>query len=149
MANRGSSNPLAVAAGWMGIVVVALVLLVGAISGFSAFGRYQATQDAHNKATNSIIAAQNTVQVTEIEIKNQNQMIQVTKQQAQIKYEQAVGIREAQDEIAKTLTPLYVQYEMVQAMTDIAKSGQNNTVVYVPSGQGGVPTITADAKTGK
>lgn len=143
------SNPLAQVAGWLVVAVVAIGMVTGGVAGCSDFSRYQATQNAKNAATNRLIGAQNNVQVTDIEIQNQQQMIQVTKQQAQIKYEQAVGIREAQDEIAKTLTPLYVQYEMVQAMTDIAKSGQNNTVVYVPSGQGGVPTITADAKTGK
>jgi len=144
-----SKNPLAMAAGWLIVAVVVIGMLTGGVAGCSSFNRYQATQNAHNKATNSIIAANATVQTTEIEIQNHDQLIKIAKQDAQIKYEQAVGIRAAQDEIAKTLTPLYVQYEMVQALTDIAKSGTNNTVVYVPSGPGGVPTITANAATGK
>ena len=130
-------------------LVVFLGIIMGAIAGFNAFGRSQDIAQANNVAHANIIAANNKVQVTEIEIKNQAQQIQVTKQQAEIRYQQAVGVREAQDEIAKTLTPLYIQWENVQAFQAIATSGKNNTVVYVPSGQGGVPTITASAGTGK
>jgi hypothetical protein len=43
--------------------------------------------------------------------------------------------------IAKTLTPLYVQFEMTQALSEIAKSGRNSSIVYIPSGPGGVPFI--------
>jgi regulator of protease activity HflC (stomatin/prohibitin superfamily) len=122
---------------------------MGAIAGFQAFGRYQNIQDAKNKAQANIIAANNQVEVSNIEIQNQAQRVQIAKQQAEIRLQDAIGVREAQDEIAKTLTPIYVQYEMTQALERIAESGKNNTVVYVPSGQGGIPTITAQAGTGK
>ena len=45
------------------------------------------------------------------------------------------------DEIAKTLTPLYVQFEMTDALKQIAKSGKNNSVVYLPSGANGIPLV--------
>ena len=130
-------------------LVLFLGIIMGGIAGFKAFNRSQHTADAKNNANIALIHANNTVKVTDIEIRNQKQRIQVTKQQAQIRYEQSVGVRKAQDEIAKTLTALYVQFEMIQAMEDIAKSGKNNTVIYVPSGEAGVPTITAKAGTGK
>jgi hypothetical protein len=133
------------------ILGLALVIgiFMGAIAGFQAFGRYQNIQDAKNKAQANIIAANNQVEVSNIEIQNQAQRVQIAKQQAEIRLQDAIGVREAQDEIAKTLTPIYVQYEMTQALERIAESGKNNTVVYVPSGQGGIPTITAQAGTGK
>lgn len=137
-----------VLAGALGLFLL-LGIIMGATAGFKAFSRSQNTADAKNNANIALIHANNTVKVTDIEIRNQKQRIQVTKQQAQIRYEQSVGVRKAQDEIAKTLTPLYVQFEMIQAMESIAKSGKNNTVIYVPSGEAGVPTITAKAGTGK
>jgi len=154
------SNPLAVAASWLVVVVVAGGILTGGVAGCSDFNRSQSTKNANtnaqnatikanNAAKNAIIAANNKVQVTEIEISNQKQQLQVTEQQADIRFQQAVGVRRAQDEIAKTLTPMYLQWEQIQALQAIAQSGKNNTVIYVPDGQGGVPTITAQAGTGK
>lgn len=130
-------------------LALAIGILMGAISGFQAFGRYQRIQDAKNTAQANIIAANNKVATTEIEIQNQDQMVKVTEQQAQIRLQQAIGIREANDEINKSLTPLYVQFEMTQVLQQLGTSGKNNTVIYVPSGQGGVPTITAASGTGK
>lgn len=132
----------------LGLAIV-IGIFLGAIAGFQAFGRYQNIQDAKNKAQANIIAANNQVAVSNIEIQNQAQRVQIAKQQAEIRLQDAIGVREAQDEIAKTLTPIYVQYEMTQAMEKIAESGKNNTVIYVPAGQGGIPTITAQAGSGK
>lgn len=135
--------------GPIALVVAALVcltlligVLMGAIAGFKAFGRYQSVTDAKNRATVSKIKANNDVQVTAIQIKNQEQRVEVAKQQAQIRFETAKGVREAQDEIAKTLTPLYVQFEMTEALKEIAKSGKNSSVVYIPSGANGVPLVS-------
>ncbi|MFI1701456.1 hypothetical protein ACH419_36625 [Streptomyces bobili] len=125
------------------VAVVALVVMITAsIAGFKAFNRYQATADAKNRATVAKIKANNDVQVTAIQIKNQEQRVEVAKQQAQIRFENAKGVREAQDEIAKTLTPLYVQFEMTEALKEIAKSGKNSSVVYIPSGANGVPLVS-------
>lgn len=160
MAYRDGPSTLAQTAGWIVVVAVVAGMLFGGVSGCSAYSRSQSTKNANtnaqnatiqanNAAKNAIIAANNKVQVTEIEIANQKQQLQVTEQQADIRFQQAVGVRRAQDEIAKTLTPMYIQWEQIQALQAIAQSGKNNTVIYVPAGQGGVPTITAQAGTGK
>lgn len=140
-----------VAVALAGALVIALIcgIFMGGSAAFGAFNRSQNLSDAKNQAQKNLIQANNQVAQTQIQIQNQAQQIQVAKQQAQIKYEDAVGVRESQDEIAKTLTPIYVQYLETQAMQSIAESGKNNTVIYVPSGQGGVPTITANAGTGQ
>ncbi len=66
----------------------------------------------------------------------------MAKQKAEIRKQDAIGVRNAQDEIAKTLTPLYVQFEMVEALKDIAHSGNNSSVVYIPSGANGIPLVS-------
>lgn len=121
--------------GWIAAVLGALALLVGLIIGcwtlFATVGRWQDRQDAHNE-----------VSVSGIEIQNQEQRIQVAKQKAEIRLQDAIGVREAQDEIAKTLTPLYVQFEMIDALRQIAASGKNNSVIFIPSGANGVPLVS-------
>jgi hypothetical protein len=112
-------------------VALVLLLIVGCYAGFKTVGRWQHLADARNR-----------VKISQIEIRNQEQRIQVAKQQAEIRLQDAIGVREAQDEIAKTLTPLYVQFEMVDALRRIAESGKNNTVVYVPSGANGIPLVS-------
>lgn len=128
----------------MGIMALALVLgvILGAIWGFKSFNRSQRVADAKTTAQTALIKANNDVTVTEINIKNQAQRVQVAQQQAQIRFEEAKGIKAAQDEISKTLTPLYVQMEQVRALEEIAKDGKNATVVYIPSGAGGVPLVS-------
>lgn len=125
--------------------IVALAALMGIIWGFSAFSRSQDMADAKNNANIALVKARNNVEVTSIEIQNQEQRVQVAQQQAQIRLEDAKGIRAAQDEVAKTLTPLYVQFEMTQALEKIAESGKNNTVVYIPTGAGGIPLVSGAA----
>jgi len=114
------------------LVVIAIVfgLILGTYAMWKATGRYQQRADA-----------QNSVRVSTIEIQNQSQRVLIAQQQAQIRKENAVGIREAQDEIAKTLTPLYVQFEMTEALKEIARSGSNNSTVFIPSGPGGIPLV--------
>lgn len=125
------------------VLVLLLAVIMGAIAGFKAFTRYQHNADAHNAAKIALVRANNNVKVTEIEIRNQNQRVKVAQQQAQIRFENAKGVREAQDEIAKTLTPLYVQFEMTQTLADIAKSGRNSSVIYIPSGANGIPLVSS------
>jgi len=129
--------------GLAGVAVLAALLLViaGAIAGFKSFGRYQSTADANNQASIALIHAHNLTQTTAIQISTQAQQLKVHQQQAEIRQADAVGVREAQDEIAKTLTPLYVQFEMTQAIEKIATSGKNSSVIYIPSGAGGVPLV--------
>lgn len=112
-------------------IILALALCVGAVSGCKEWIRYQKRADARNG-----------VKISAIEIRNQAQRVQIAKQKAEIRRQDAIGIREAQDQIAKTLTPLYVQFEMVEALKAIATSGSNNSVVYIPSGANGIPLVS-------
>lgn len=127
-----------------GLVVVGLVLLllIGGWSVIKAVHRHQQVADAKNYVKTSQIRARNQTKLNEIRISQQAQLVKVAQQKAQIRFENSKGVREAQDEIAKTLTPLYVQFEMVQALQQIASSGKNNTVVYVPSGANGIPLVS-------
>lgn len=123
-----------VCAGILGLTVFifALVFAVGAVS------RYQARADAKNS-----------VSVSSIEIRNQAQRVLIAKQQADIQYQQSVGVRKAQDEIARTLSPIYVAYEMTKAMEDIATSGTNNTIIYIPTNpRTGLPVVPTSSKGG-
>lgn len=115
----------------LGAIIVSLILTFGVLAFGKSFGRYQARADAQNR-----------VKVSTIEIQNQEQRVLITKQQAEIRRQTAIGVREAQDQIAKTLTPLYVQFEMTEALKAIATSGSNNSVVFLPSGAGGIPLVS-------
>ena len=120
----------AAVAGFLGFILI-LLTLFAVVAGWKSFHRYQTRADA-----------QNAVKVTAIQIRNQEQRVKVAQQQAQIRFETSKGVREAQDEIAKTLTPLYVQFEMVEALKQIARSGKNSSVVYLPSGANGIPLVS-------
>jgi hypothetical protein len=110
---------------------VSLLLIVALFFLLPAYGRYQKRANANND-----------VKVSAIEIRNQAQRVKVAQQQADIRFRTAVGIRRSQDEIAKTLTPLYVAFEMTQALQAIATSGQNNSVIYLPTNPAtGLPVV--------
>lgn len=139
--NHDNSVSIVRAAAWTALVLgVCVFLVVGGVVGCGAYKGWQRGQhraDAHNR-----------VAITKIEIQNQDQQAKVIAAQngivyakANQRYLEAVGIRKAQDEISRTLTPLYIQHEAIQAEEQIASSGQNNTVVYVPSGNMGVPLV--------
>lgn len=116
-------------------VILAVVIIVGLMFALPTYSRYQARANARNN-----------VSVSAIQIQNQAQLIKVAQQQAQIKKQTAIGQKLANEEIAKRLTPLFVQYEMIQALEAIAQSGRNNTVIYIPSGASGVPLISDTGK---
>lgn len=134
-----------------GILLVALALFlilglgIGGCAGIKSFQRSQARANANNQVSITHILIQKARQQAQINYAE----IQATKAEAEKRYQEAVGIRRAQDEVSKTLTPLYIQHEAIQALQAVATSGRNNTVVYVPSGQNGVPIVTAQAGTGK
>jgi type II secretory pathway pseudopilin PulG len=111
----------------LGTVVLAIVLIAALFGlGFAckAYNRYQRRADAHNQ-----------IQVTK-------QQLKVAQQQKLIKKTIAEGQKLANEQIAKRLTPLFVQYEMIQALEDIAQSGRNNSVVFIPSGANGIPLVS-------
>lgn len=117
-----------------GVVIIAL--FVGMIAGWKTFHRSQLRADANNR-----------VKVTTINIRNAQQAAKVVaandatvQAQADQRYIAATGIRRAQDEISKTLSPLYIQWEAIQAQMKAANSA-NHTQVYIPSGANGVPLV--------
>jgi hypothetical protein len=119
------------------VVVFCIAALIGCISGYKVWHRSQVRADANNR-----------VKVTAINIRNAQQQAKVVeandarvKAEADQRFLKAVGIRRAQDEVAKTLTPLYVQFEAVQAQLAMAQS-PNHTIIYVPAGTNGTPVIT-------
>lgn len=110
----------------IGICVIAGVVVIGGLSfGVPAFNRYQRLADEQNQ-----------VQVNEIQIQQTKQLVQVQQQKAQIKVAEANGIAEAQRIINNTLTPLYLQHEAIQA-----QESQSNKIIYVPSGNQGIPLV--------
>lgn len=112
------------------VLGVLVVIIVGMMFGIPAFNRYQARANAHNET----ITARKHVQIATLE--------------AQARYRTSIGLRRAQDEIRKTLTPLYVQFEMVQALQAIATSGSNATVVYLPTDpKNGLPVVPVNNST--
>ena len=128
---------------WVGAIVlafVALLLLLGGCSaGYQAFGRYQQRQNLNQNRQQRVYNEKNLIHVNRIKIAQTDQLVKVAEQNARIRYENAVGIRRAQNEISGTLTPLYVQFEMVQALEQLGASGRNNTVVFIPTGADGRP----------
>lgn len=127
----------------VGCIALVIIVLLGSVVGIGATARYLSRHSRNQDRTQALYDAKNKVKVSSIEIKNQNQRVEVAKQQAEIRLQNAIGIREAQDQIAKTLTPLYVQFEMTQALLEIAKSGKNNSTVFIPSGAGGIPLVSS------
>lgn len=108
-------------------ILVFIALLFGFLALSKEYSRYQKRADANNN-----------VKVTEIQIHNQEQRVKIAQQKAEIRYVEATGIRRAQDAISQTLTPLYVQHEMIQALRE---SGA--TTVYIPTDPAsGLPVVT-------
>ena len=111
-------------------LVLAFVLAVGGAAGCKEYNRYQKRADANN-----------VVKVTEINVEKAEQQarinyaqIEAVKAEAEKRREEAKGIRDAQDYIARTLTPLYVQHEAIQKLP-------HARAVYIPSGAQGIPQV--------
>lgn len=117
-----------------GVITVVLILVCIGVIGLLAFGipaysRYQTRQDANNE-----------VQINEIRIQQQAQLIQVEKQKAEIRVQEAKGIAEAQKLINSSLTDKYLQHEAIEAQMKMAGS-PNHTQIYIPVGQNGLPIV--------
>lgn len=121
----------------VGGLVAGVALLLGLVVGF---GSAHQAYSRHQRVAN----AANHVKVVEQQIRQQEQQTIIVEKQAEQRYQEAIGIKRAQDEINSTLTPLYVQHEAIQAQEAIAESGRNNTIIYVPAGTNGVPVQITD-----
>lgn len=126
-------------------IVLGAGVLMGGCAGVMSFSRYQKVAD--NRTNRQVIRAnaRNQVLVNETRIKQTAQLIQVEKQRAAIRVQEAKGIATSQQIINRSLTPLYLQHEAIKAQMVMAK-GQNHTVVYVPAGENGVPLVQSVEK---
>jgi len=95
-------------------------------------GNIQYPETVANSVANKLAATQ-VLEQTTIEI-------QTAKAKAQIREAEAEGIAKAMEAINTKLTPLYVQYEAIQAQQRMINS-PNHTEVYIPVGPMGVPMV--------
>jgi len=95
-------------------------------------GNIQYPQTVADSVANKLAATQ-VLEQTTIEI-------QTAKARAQIREAEAEGIAKATDTINQKLTPLYVQYEAIQAQAKMVNS-PNHTEIYIPVGPMGVPVV--------
>lgn len=117
-----------------GVVIVLGIVFFVAVQAALMFllpnySRYQKRADA-----------QNDILVTELNSKITEQKIQVEKQKAAIRVQEAKGIADSQAIINSSLTGNYMQYLAIQAQEKMAGS-PNHTQIYVPSGQNGIPLV--------
>jgi hypothetical protein len=119
--------------GLFGSIALLIGLIALIVLGIGGCNNWQRGQHLKN--------VRNSVKANHIRIQFYSQQKQIEQQKADIRVIHAIGIRKAQDHISKTLTPLYVQWEAIQAEQAMAMSGKNNTMVYIPSGAQGVPLV--------
>lgn len=119
------------------VVILFLAACFGAVGpGCKSYNRWQKREDAKNQ-----------VQVTRIEIEKAEEeakvnkaQIKATEAEAEKRVAESIGIKEAQTEIDKTLTPLYVQHEYVQALEKTAAS-PSHSISFIPVGANGIPIV--------
>jgi len=95
-------------------------------------GNIQYPQTVAESVANKLAATQ-VLEQTTIEI-------QTAKAKAQIREAEAEGIAKAMETINQKLSPLYVQYEAIQAQEKMVNS-PNHTEVFIPVGPMGVPVV--------
>jgi regulator of protease activity HflC (stomatin/prohibitin superfamily) len=88
--------------------------------------------------TISDAAAEKQANIQKLQAKSS--LLEIAKKDAEIEAAKAEGVRKSQDIINQTLTPIYVQHEMVQAIEALA-SKKGNSVIYVPIGTNGLPLV--------
>lgn len=110
-------------------IIVGIGLILAMMFGIPAFNRYQKVKNAKNE-----------ISVNEMKIAQTEQLVQVEKQKAEIKVQEALGIAEAQKIINTTLTDRYLQHEAIMAQLQMANS-PNHTQIYIPVGTNGIPLV--------
>lgn len=109
--------------------VVVLGAAAGLTFGIPAYNRYQ-----------DLLNEENHVHINEIRIKQQEQLIKVETQKAQIRVEEAKGIAESQRIIAMSLSHNYLQYLAIKSQENLAAHA-NHSQIYIPVGNNGIPII--------
>lgn len=118
--------------GWVIGLVVILAVVFGTNWVAHAVPNYQRSQRLKNE--------NNLTQVNDIQIAQTAQLVKVQQQKAEIQIAQARGIATSQAIIKSSLTPLYIQYLAIEAQKQQV-NGQNHTIIYVPSGNNGIPLV--------
>jgi uncharacterized protein HemX len=116
--------------------LLCVALLIALIPGCAAYNRYQTRQDAANKVKVAHIEIEKAAEEAKVNLAQ----VKATEAEAKKKVAESVGLKKAQVEINKSLTPLYVQHEYVQALEDIAHS-PSNTIEFIPVGPEGIPIV--------
>lgn len=127
---EGHSNTLI----WAVVIGVLFAVIIGGLFGLYGFAGFAKNFSRHQRLADE----RNQVQVNEIQIQQTKQLVQVAQQKADIKVQEAYGIAKSQEIINNTLTPLYLQHEAIQA-----QESQSNKIIYVPSGNQGIPLVNA------
>lgn len=117
---------LKVTAGLIATIVLGMIVLAFVIP---AFARYQRRENAANE-----------IRVNALVIQQTQQLVDVEKQKAAIRVQEAKGIAAAQQIINATLTDRYLQHEAIQAQEHMAGS-PNHTEIYIPTGTNGIPLV--------
>ncbi|CCF83480.1 hypothetical protein [Nitrolancea hollandica] len=129
---HGDLNGFGIAlVGLVGFFVLALVG-TGILVASKSMTRYQRLADARNE-----------IQVNAIKINQTQQLVEVEKQKAAIKVQEAKGIAEAQHIINATLTDQYLAHEAIQAQRELANTS-NHSTVYIPVGNNGIPIVRTE-----
>lgn len=113
-------------------IAIVFAVIIGGLFGLYGFAGFAKNFHRHQKLAD----ARNQVTLNEIQIQQTRQLVQVQQQKAQIKVAEAHGIAESQAIINGTLTPQYLQHEAIQA-----QESQSNKIIYVPSGNQGIPLV--------
>jgi len=86
-------------------------------------------------------------QAVELKVANQQLLekkktdMQIARQEAEIRVIEADGIRRSQEIINKTLSPIYVQHELVKSLSDLA-THPGNVIYFVPTDENGMPRVS-------
>jgi hypothetical protein len=113
------------------LIIVGLIVgsLFGLWAGYKAMERYQRVADNHNE-----------IEVNRQRIQQTEQLVELEKQNAQIRIEEAHGIAESQRIIDESLTPYYLQYLAIQAQMEMSRQ-PNHSSIFLPISEGGLPFV--------
>lgn len=122
------------------LVVLVVTVGLGCLFGCPSYNRYQTKQDNDLTRAQHKLNAENQTQINAIIIQQTQQLVEVEKQKAQVREQEAIGIAGAQKTINATLTDRYLQHEAINAQEKMANS-PNHTTIYIPAGNNGIPLV--------